>query len=303
MARKEDKLRPYRVDYFEIDQMREPDFALVKSTIVRCVTAAEAADAVIKEGIFGGQLTPPRTIIIRAYRYYKQLGTRRKDVFKAIEDLFTANKAADVMTQIDKYRAYAADQKTRARQAELEAAQCPYGYPAGGNGTAHECAIHKYTDYTPTPQSEQQKVDVFETTDQNAIDKIDVPVISGPNSPATQDVMKDYKGFFEHDEHEQIIDQVVVNSTDAEGRRYPTAQNTLDDANLPIALAVSKDLATKSHDILPNPSSDPANYVITSTGSGASWKSPTSLWVKLSIFALLALGSVLAILHFFPCGK
>lgn len=95
MTRKEDKLRPYRVDYFDIDEMKENDLALVKSVVVRAVTS-EAAVATFKQY--------PNRIFIRAYRYYKKLGNRRKDVYKPVEDLFTANQALKTMERIEAWR-------------------------------------------------------------------------------------------------------------------------------------------------------------------------------------------------------
>ena len=156
--RKEDKLRPYRVDYFDIEEMQLPDKALVQSVVVRAVTASDAIDEVANSA------PPDLRIIVRAYRFYKKLGARKKDVYKAVEDLFTANKAVEVMNQIEAYRREAIDAQFRAvagkmpadplasdptarRDAELSAAQCPFGYPSGPNGTAHNCKIHKVEDW------------------------------------------------------------------------------------------------------------------------------------------------------------
>jgi hypothetical protein len=144
MARKEDKLRPYRVDYFDISEMQQPDKALVQSVIVRAVTATEAIDEVANSA------PPDLRIIVRAHRFYKKLGARKTNVYKAVEDLFTANKAVQVMQTIESYRAgKAADDASARRSAELEAAQCPFGYPSGPNGTAHNCTIHKVEDWAP----------------------------------------------------------------------------------------------------------------------------------------------------------
>src|SRR5277367_532312 len=95
-TRKEDKLRPYRVDYFDIDEMKDNDLCLVKSVIVRAVTSAEAIyhDTIAKEG----------RIILRAFRFYKKL-VHKKDVYKAVEELFPANKAVTIMEAVEAYRA------------------------------------------------------------------------------------------------------------------------------------------------------------------------------------------------------
>src|SRR5271157_3280674 len=98
MARKEDKLRPYRVDYFDISEMQLPDKALVQSVIVRAVTATEAIDQTARSAY------ADLRVVIRAYRFYKKLGTRKTDVYKAVEELFTANKAVTIMAAVEAYR-------------------------------------------------------------------------------------------------------------------------------------------------------------------------------------------------------
>lgn len=143
MPRKEDKLRPYRVDYFDINEMQLPDKALVQSVIVRAVTSEEAAKQAIEVPAARGR------VLIRSYRFYKKLGARKQDVYKPIEDLFTANKAVTVMATVEAYRSKTKDDVNARRSAELEAAQCPFGYPSGPNGTAHNCAIHKVEEFAP----------------------------------------------------------------------------------------------------------------------------------------------------------
>src|SRR5271157_5022207 len=103
MARKADKLRPYRVDYFDILEMKK-DRALVRSAVVRSVTAQAARDQVL-HGI--GEDAPPTPgvlgrIIVRSYRYYKNAPT--KETFKPVEDLFTVNKAIEIMEVVEKFR-------------------------------------------------------------------------------------------------------------------------------------------------------------------------------------------------------
>src|SRR5271157_4622924 len=96
--RKENKLRPYRVDYFNIDEMEEVDQALVRSVVVRAVTAAEAAGQVLADN----EALP--IVLIRSHRYYKTLGTHKKGVYKAVEDLFAEKQALIVMEEVEKYR-------------------------------------------------------------------------------------------------------------------------------------------------------------------------------------------------------
>ena len=98
MARKEDKLRPYRVDYFNVAEMKDVDQALVLSTVVRAVTAAEAAGRVLTDN------DSPPIFLIRSHRFYQQLGPRVKDVYVPVEDLFTAKQAIDVMEQVEFWR-------------------------------------------------------------------------------------------------------------------------------------------------------------------------------------------------------
>jgi hypothetical protein len=98
MARKQDKLRPYRVDYFNIDEMKDNDLALVRSVVERAVTAATAATQVLTDN------AALPIVLIRSYRYYKQI-TPRKDVYKAVEDLFSEKNALIVMGEVEKYRA------------------------------------------------------------------------------------------------------------------------------------------------------------------------------------------------------
>jgi len=97
--RKEDKLRPYRVDYFNIDEMEEIDQALVRSIVVRACTAAEAAGKVITDN----ETLP--IVLIRSHRFYGKLGAHKKGVYKAVEDLFNAKQALIVMGEVEKYRA------------------------------------------------------------------------------------------------------------------------------------------------------------------------------------------------------
>lgn len=107
------KLRPYRVDFFDIEEMQHPDKALVQSVIVRAVTATEAIDQIATDRSANNK--PLDTIIIiRAYRFYGQLGAHKQDVYRAVEDLFTANKAVEAMRNVEAFR-------TARRAAELNA--------------------------------------------------------------------------------------------------------------------------------------------------------------------------------------
>lgn len=100
MSRKEDKLRPYRIDYFLWSEMLK-DKALVRSVVVRAVTAEDAkvvvGDAVINGGRPGDNFT-----VIRAYRFYKKLTAEPlRKVYIPIDKLLPAKWAITVMTEIE----------------------------------------------------------------------------------------------------------------------------------------------------------------------------------------------------------
>ena len=149
-----DKLRPYRVDYFAVDEMKD-DKALVRSVVVRAVTAQDAANMVWPDNVWF-------IIIIRAYRFYKKLAKRR-DVYKAVKDLFSANEAARITALIADYRRkeidrqfeqMATDEHYQKAVKELceqtvgtpEPAKGTYGYTEydaeTGAMTAHVCDLH-----------------------------------------------------------------------------------------------------------------------------------------------------------------
>lgn len=98
--RKEDKQRPYRVDYFLWDEMQK-DKALVRSTVIRAVTAL---DAELQLGL--GSHPSNEGTVIRSYRFYKKLSAEpvRKTYF-AVDKLFSAKKAVEIMTAIEDRKA------------------------------------------------------------------------------------------------------------------------------------------------------------------------------------------------------
>lgn len=101
--RKDDKQRPYRIDYFDINEMKDNDLALVRSTVVRAITSEEAMYQLLQDEAFWTK-DVPSLITIRSYRFYKKLPPK-KDVYTAIEDLFTSNKAVVIMDAVEAYRA------------------------------------------------------------------------------------------------------------------------------------------------------------------------------------------------------
>lgn len=191
MARKEEKLRPYRVDYFDIDEMKDYDRALIRSQVVRAVTSTVAANSLTNE---------PGRIIIRAYRYYKKLGQSKRLVFKAVEDLFTSNKAVKVMEQVESYR----------KRKEIDAQFATYSDPLPA--PAPDDNGHQ-TRFSDSSLYDEVCINCGAT---DASGKLDNPCPSapksGPDSPATKQVMTDYTGMFSHDAHEKTMETFVPSS-------------------------------------------------------------------------------------------
>jgi hypothetical protein len=348
MARKEDKLRPYRVDYFDISEMQQPDKALVQSVIVRAVTALEAIDEVANSAPLNAL---DLRIIVRAHRFYKKLGARKQNVYKAVEDLFPVNRAVKIMKTVEAYRRAQIDAQFKSaagqmpadplasdanarRNAELEAAQCPYGYPSGANNgamTAHDCPIHKVEDVgsrAPVlPATADANGHITRFSDSSLYDevcnlcgatdasgKLDEPCPSkvidpGPNTwsgglkipaPSAQQI----------DVYQTKVDDTPAALTFPDHPVVPTKPAVFDNGHWSGCTCASCAPSDTVRGLgfqdpaLPadwqqnlNPSSDPANYVLTSTGTtGASWKKPgMSLLAKLGIFAIVAVSLVLIV--------
>jgi hypothetical protein len=228
--RKEDKLRPYRVDYFDIEEMKENDLALVRSQVVRAVTATDAEYEILQRPEFDTDL--PSFVLIRSYRFYKNL-VHKKDVYKAVEDLFTANKAVKIMEQVEAYRA-----KRKARFMANEA----YGSPSVS-------APGHVTRYSDSSLYDEVCVNCGATDTSGKLDQpcpaapaiVPAPPAptSGPDSPATVAVVADLQGMLAHDAHEQAMDTFKPNVP--EGKRFPDPTNT------PITLDSAP---MKEHDLL-----------------------------------------------------
>jgi hypothetical protein len=215
MARKQDKLRPYRVDYFNIDEMKDNDMALVRSVVVRAVTSAEAATKVLDDN------SALPIVLIRSYRYYKQI-THKKDVFKPVEDLFTEKNALIVMGEVEKYRAeqtpVVADHATPDPTFGVDKATF-YKTNAGTQIQAQAPAVAAVPDELGhvTRFSDSSLYDEVcvhcGATDAGAMLTQPCPVApaptSGPDSPATVAVVADMNGMLAHDEHEQAMDTFV----------------------------------------------------------------------------------------------
>jgi hypothetical protein len=241
MARKEDKLRPYRVDYFDIDEMRENDQALVNSVVVRAVTSKEAEMKVISDPSL--KLIANR-VIVRSYRFYKTLGDRKKLVYKAVEDLFTANKAIKVMEHVEGYRAaklappvvaapiQPGEHVTRMSDSSLYDEVC---VNCGATDTSGKLEDPCPGAHAPT-WSGGLKIPVATVTEAAAALGVDPQVLaahavdavqklSGPLSPATVAAVADLQGMINHDAHEQTMDTFVPNSV-PDGKQLPDPTNT-----------------------------------------------------------------------------
>lgn len=95
-TRKVDKIRPYRVDWFDIEVMQD-DKALLRSNIVRAVTAANATQLVQEIA------ADNNIVVIRAYRYYKKL-PNKSPMYVALGKLFSGIRLIEVGNRIDAYR-------------------------------------------------------------------------------------------------------------------------------------------------------------------------------------------------------
>ena len=96
MSRKKEKLRPYRVDYIDFEEMRGNE-VLMHSVIHRAVTALQARSAVAYEG---GRIHSDR-FILRAYRFYS---SPPNGSWVAILDWFHPKKALEIMELSKAYR-------------------------------------------------------------------------------------------------------------------------------------------------------------------------------------------------------
>lgn len=262
--RKEDKLRPYRIDYFDIEEMKDNDLALVRSTVIRAVTAEEAEYKLLESPEFWKKGDYPSLVGIRAYRYYKKLGAHKKDVYKAVEDLFSANKALKVMAHIENYRSKVAQSAMippqNVKEVELPAAQ--------------------RIDATPTLQKGVSEPG------------------TGPDSAATKAVVADMQGMIDHDRHEQLMDTFVPASV-PEGKTFPDPKNV--PVTAPVPAATPEPLIEPDEAVGPAARPDfvpPAGFGPDFVSKGA--EKPMPLWLKVGLFAS-ALGFVtlvvLAILH------
>jgi hypothetical protein len=228
MTRKEDKLRPYRIDYFNVNEMKDIDLALVRSEVVRAVTSDEAIYELLGKPETW-KSDPRPLIVIRAYRYYQKL-TSKKDSFTAIEDLFPANKAVEVMEVIENYRKYQTTTNdlgnTPAVQAQMDALVAraeEAGYASEYPPTGH---VTRFSDSSLYDEvcTKCGATDASGGLDQPCVVATPSPT-SGPDSPATKAAIADLNGMLSHDAHEQAMDTFVPNNV-PEGKTLPDPTNT-----------------------------------------------------------------------------
>lgn len=286
MARKADKLRPYRVDYFDILEMKG-DRALVRSAIVRSVTAQAARDQVL-HGI--GEDAPPTPgvlgrIIIRSYRYYKTVPT--KETFKAVEDLFTVNKAIEVMETVEKFRAVLLTPVP----VEVPAPTCPFGYTKEdeerGSMTLHNCDIHTNT----------------------VTDKWGTPINDLGNTQAAQDQMDALAEQADKSKHpvDFTLPDLPHFNLDAAAPIVSPAPTAVSEEDYQRITFPDKPVAPINDAVF-----DDSEYVLTSTESGPSWiqpppdrhlgGEPMPLWLKLSLFGTVAFFAIVIVLAVLNCG-
>jgi hypothetical protein len=309
--RKEDKLRPYRVDYFDIDQMIDNDRALIRSAMYRALTAVQAAEYVLTDtstlpaGLVEGR------IIIRAYRYYKKLGQPKRNVYKAIEDLFTSNKAVKIMEQVEAYR------KRKETDAQFAAAYAPVDATIENNG--HQ------TRFSDSSLYDEVCINCGGTDGRDG--GLDRPCpnapTTGPNSPATKAVVADLAGMIAHDEHEQAMDTFIPNVGQPDISKFDL------DAAAPIINPASEDLpytdsnhvcTDKCYDFVPinDPMSgppdlrfpsapvmptQPAMFDCVPSVDRVMGGEPMSLVLKLVLFGGISFFAIIIVLAILHCGK
>jgi hypothetical protein len=318
LARKENKLRPYRVDYFDIPEMQK-DRALVKSVVIRAVTAQQAKNGVLWDDptLSGNGAFTEGRIIIRAYRFYKNTPAS-KEVLKPVEDLFTVNKAIEVMEVVEKYRRLIIDEQFKAAAGNFPADPladvkvidpgpnawsgglkipiptpvlvCPYGYTKEdeerGSMTNHNCAIHTNTTDPAAVESTLKVAAEVETACDHG---------NATNAPVET---------CNHGEPSCGTPEIAAANDYAD----PDHRIDLDEAApiihpAPTAVEVPNSVQPDDRGMCTQPAVfDDA--VLTSTGeNSAKWIDPgMSLWAKLALFGVVGFFAVIIVIAILTCG-
>jgi hypothetical protein len=331
MPRKENKLRPYRVDYFDLNEMNAADQALVQSTIVRAVTAFEAADLARTDN---GVWNEGRTVI-RAHRYYKPL--KYTPTFKNLEDLFPPKWVPKVKASIEDMRklfesrridkqfaAMATDDDYRKLMQELNPA-FDFGAPApkvidpgpncwsGGLKIPFVPATGQgpdYVDKSVCGTAEIASRNNYADPDHH-VDLDEVAPIVNPAPPS------DCKCSFAFPVSSSAMElhmiaahghpdtgQVATAVEEAMSAVAPEHGDVISEAvTQPLSEFCGLKIAHEAHMCdgkLCQGYAEPTGQVLVTDGSyqPASWKQPLPTWVKVGLFGLVVAVSVVAILAF-----
>ena len=299
MARKQDKLRPYRVDYFNIDEMKDNDMALVRSEIVRAVTSAEAASHVVDYN----EALP--LVLIRSYRFYKKI-TNNGTTYKAVEDLFSEKNALIVMEEVEKYRAGLAAAAAAPAPAVVPDVVVPDHATPDPTFGVEKATFYKTNAGTqvqavaPPQAPPDENGHVTRFSDSSLYDEVcincgatdtggsldkpcpSVPT-SGPTSPATVAAVADLNGMLSHDAHEQTMDNFVPDSV-PEGRTFHS--------NADMVTAVDHETAQSYNNVFPEPEPT-CNCPMPGAPDLRDGVTPT--WQKILLFAGM-LGTIMLLL-------
>lgn len=190
------KIRPYRIDYFDLDQV-QGDRTPVNSMLIQAPTSAEA-----REMALTFIYPEDHRFIVRAYRFYKKLPKQSETLF-AIEDLFTGAKAVEVMERIEKSLANKVALNFTNVQVPLLTPPPP---PPFNVETVPPASVLSFA--TPPPAELQVPTEKFPPMPKDlfisypaanlglrSLDSADAPT-TGPDSPATRAVIADLKDEF-----------------------------------------------------------------------------------------------------------
>jgi hypothetical protein len=308
MARKQDKLRPYRVDYFNIDEMKDNDMALVRSVTVRAVTSAEAATKVLDDN------AALPIVLIRSYRYYKQI-THKKDVFKPVEDLFSEKNALIVMGEVEKYRAeqtpVVADHATPDPAFGVDKATF-YKTNAGTQVQSQAPAVAAVPDelghvtrFSDSSLYDEVCVHCGATDTSGKLEDVcpkSVAPTSGPDSPATVAVVADMNGMLAHDEHEQVMDTFVPTPGQPDISKYEDKTALPPDHPDHVCTDACYEIVPLSdyHEVFPEPAAinDPMPGTPSINPFVVTGDEPLSLKLKVLAFAVITIVVLGALIHF-----
>ena len=310
MPRKEDKLRPYRVDYFDINEINAAEQVLVHSTTVRAVTAFEAADlARTENGVWN-----EGRYVIRSFRYYKPL--KYTPVYKDLEDLFTKKWVVKVKASIEETRklfesrridkqfaAMATDTDYRKLMQDLNPAfdfdlkktttnpeptdcHCAFTFPVSSSAMElHMIAAHNQPNVGQIATAVEEAMQAIDPTPDHHVDlDASAPIVN----PAP--------------EHGDVISEAIATTPavpkmlDYNGNYTPEfVEYTLEHHPKDCGCQICWNNRPQAP-----LTAVPTGQVLVTDGSyqPASWKQPLPTWAKVGLFGLVVAASVVAILAF-----